>query len=76
MWIAVLVTMAFAVGRFAIEPRLNLPTETGSYEAFVHLWVGGLVGFWWSNRDKRYLGLAAGITVFEVVMFIVQKRWV
>lgn len=70
-----LVTLAFAIGRFLIEPRFDLPTATGSYEAFVHLWVGGLFGYWWVHRDRSmYLWLAIFITALEVVMFVVQKK--
>lgn len=77
MTFAWLVTLAFGIGRFLIEPRFDLPTATGSYEAFVHLWVGGLIGYWWATRrghGSLYLYLAIFITLLEVVMFVVQKK--
>lgn len=70
----ILITLAFGLMRFFITPRLNLPTATGSYEAFVHLFVGGLFCGWLVDRSKRlWLGLAIALTGLEVVMFIVQK---
>jgi len=49
------VTIIVAVLRFIITPRLNLPTAEGSYEAFAHLFVGGLFGAWIVTTDwKRY----------------------
>lgn len=46
MWKCLVVWITFVLGllRFWITPRLNLPTAIGSYEAFSHLWVGGLFG--------------------------------
>lgn len=37
-------TLFLAGIRFTIIPRLDLPTAVGSYEAFAHLWAGGLFG--------------------------------
>lgn len=64
------------VGRFMIEPRLDIPTLAGSYEAFAHLVVGALIGVWLGGRKGDYpdaLLAAIGLTLFEVVMFSIQK---
>lgn len=65
------------IGRILIEPRLDLPTATGSYEAVVHLYVGWLLGAWWVSRkiksESAYLWMAILLTIFEVVMFVYQK---
>lgn len=68
-----LITLAFGVMRFFITPRLDLPTMTGCYEAFVHLFVGGLIGAYIVKRNSVWLVLAVCITILEVVMFLVQK---
>lgn len=75
------------MGRMLIVPRLDLPTATGSYEAFAHLFVGYLIGAWWRDRQVgKLLGWYKGIapyglvaillTAFEVIIFVVQKRMV
>lgn len=53
------VTLFFGLLRFVITPRLDLPTATGSYEAFAHLWVGGLIG---------------AAVAFHLCVFIIQGR--
>lgn len=44
MIFVIILSTIVATLRFFITPRLNLPTWEGSYEAFSHLWVGGLIG--------------------------------
>lgn len=68
------------LGRFAIEPRLELPTREGTYEAFAHLFVGGLFGAWLALcktkaqcKGRWCLALALGLSLFELAMFIYQK---
>ena len=82
----VLLALACAGGRFVIVPRLDLPTATGCYESFAHLFVGFLIGVWavvagspGSPRERddwRRLcqWLVIGLTLLEVVVFAVQKR--
>lgn len=77
------IALLVALGRFTIEPQLCLPIWEGSYEALAHLYVGALIGYWLARRgtvrekvDGRgrcCLDLAIGLTVFEVVMFVLQK---
>lgn len=71
------------IGRLLIEPRLSVPTWEGSYEALAHLYVGGLIGWWWKRRDLacekidgkgfKCLMLAVALSLFELVMFLYQK---
>ena len=82
----VLLALICAGGRFLIVPRLNLPTDEGSYEAFSHLLVGFLIGVWsvvagspGSPRERddwRRLCkcLVISLTLLEIVMFAIQKR--
>jgi hypothetical protein len=81
--LTIVLSALVVLGRFVIEPRLDLPTLEGSYEAFSHLYVGGLFGFWWARRGHiservyadglRALILAVGLSLFELAMFIYQK---
>lgn len=70
----IIVTLAIAIGRFYITPRLDLPTTTGTYEAIAHLFVGGLFGAWLMDRCQWvWLCLALGVSLLELVMFLIQK---
>jgi hypothetical protein len=88
VWIAVAATI---LGRLLIEPRLDLPTKEGIYEAFAHLFVGLLLGAawqlqkwstpfygWvhalrWAWKFNWYYHLAIYLSIFELVMFLLQK---
>lgn len=79
----VLLALICAGGRFLIVPRLDLPTATGCYESFAHLFVGFLIGVWSGSPgsprerdDWRRLckWIVIGLTLLEVVAFAVQKR--
>jgi len=83
--VIIFIGLLTVVGRMLIVPRLDLPTATGSYEAFAHLFVGFLIGAWWRDRQVgKLLGWYQGVTpyglvvilltAFEVIMFVVQKR--
>lgn len=70
-WLAVLLvvaTVAFGVGRAFVTGGhpLSLP---GSYQAFAHLFVGGLIGAWIVCRDRLLLGMAAGLIAVELLAF-------
>jgi hypothetical protein len=72
--VLVLLTLVVAGVRCLMAPRLDLPTAQGSYEAFAHLFVGGLFGAWVVRRTKLlWLVLAASVSILELVLFIVQK---
>ena len=59
-WIIFALAVAVAVGRIFIVPRLtHIPSPEMSYEAFAHLFVGGLVGVsWydWHNKQATLYG--------------------
>lgn len=75
--------VVLVVGRFLITPRLDVPTMVGCYEAFAHLFVGGLFGVWFNRKGTRAeaicpigfdcLVLAIALSLFELVMFLIQK---
>lgn len=62
-----LVALAMAVLRFFIPTRDLSPS--GSYEAFAHLFVGGLLGAWLATKKCKYLKVAVFLTVIELIAF-------
>jgi hypothetical protein len=77
-WIIFALAAAVAVGRIFITPRLtNIPSTEMSYEAFAHLFVGGLIGISWYNwHDEEatlYGRIGWGLAFWELGCFIVQK---
>ena len=66
--VLVLLTLVVAGLRCLMAPRLDLPTAQGSYEAFAHLFVGGLFGAWMlvSVFVGRPAQLTLGRTIAEV----------
>jgi hypothetical protein len=69
-----IIAIIFGALRLVVQPRLSIPTVEGSYEAFVHLFVGGLIGAWLVKRDKWiWLVIAIVISLLEVIVFTVQK---
>jgi hypothetical protein len=72
-WRTILVSLGCllcAVGRFLIPGHaLSLP---GTYEAFAHLWVGGLLGAWCCSRNWRLLAAVGLLSVLEVVLFLLR----
>lgn len=81
--LVILSTVVVIVGRFMITPRLDVPTPEGSYEAFAHLFVAGLFGYWWARKGTRAeaiypeghncMLLAVILSLFELAMFLYQK---
>lgn len=76
----IFLTVLVILGRLLIEPRLDLPTFEGSYEAFAHLFVGYLFGvaFFYYKFDRRLknnfqLWIGVILSVFELIMFLYQK---
>lgn len=70
--------IAIAVGRIFITPRLtHIPSLEMSYEAFAHLFVGGLIGVsWYDWNDKRatlYGRIGWALALWELAWFMVQK---
>lgn len=64
---------ALAVG--IIRPFLTshpLSAE-GSYEAFAHLFVGGLIGAWLVTRERLYLRLVVGLSIVELASALFKR---
>ena len=74
--LVVLLAIILGVGRFLITPRLNLPTAEGVYEAFAHLFIGALIGAAAVRRSRLYVTVVVGLTLIELVAFLVQRRGV
>jgi hypothetical protein len=76
----VVVAALTALGRIFISPRLtNIPTITGTYEAFAHMFVGFLILVWFYDRKellgptKLYGWIGLGLGLWEAGWFLVQK---
>lgn len=70
---AILSAVLVVVGRLLIVPRLDLPTAEGCYESFAHLYVGGLFGYAIGVKRWPWALMAIGLSLFELVCFLVQK---
>jgi cyanate permease len=44
----------------------------GSYEAFAHLFVGGLIGAWLMTRERLYLLLVVGLSIVELASALLK----
>jgi hypothetical protein len=67
----IFVALVFAVARFFMPTHPLSPH--GSYEAFAHLFVGGLIGAWLVSRKPLYGLLAIALTLLELVAFFTLK---
>lgn len=68
-WLLVLVAVAFGVGRFSISIPPHPLSLPGTYEAFAHLFIGGLIGAWLASKNRFYLFLFLILTIVELVAF-------
>jgi hypothetical protein len=76
--ILIALTVAFAIGRIFITPRLtNIPSVEQSFETFAHLFVGGLIGISWYDRKSEiaqlYGWLGWVLSLWELGWWIAQK---
>jgi len=76
-WVAILLTFAF---RVLITPRLHVPSFAGTYEAFSHLFIGGLLGCWLidpqgktGHNTKLWALLALGSSLWELAWYLAQR---
>lgn len=72
IFVLIVVVIAFSVARFFMPTHPLSPS--GSYQAFAHLFVGGLIGIWIHSKDKFgedvwYGLLALALTVVELIAF-------
>jgi hypothetical protein len=69
--LAALIAVAIgAIRPFLVSHPLSLE---GSYEAFAHLFIGALIGAWFANRDRLFLGLVIGLSLVELVSAITKR---
>lgn len=62
-----IVAITFGIARFFMPTHaLSGP---GTYEAFAHLFLGGLIGAWLASKDWFYLALVIALTAVELVAF-------
>ena len=69
-WLLFAIVLAFAVARFLVPAVPIDLAVTGVFKDFAHLFVGGLFGAWLATWERKYLLLAVGLTVVEVVAFV------
>ena len=70
---ALIVLAALAVG--IVRPFLTAHplSAEGIYEAFAHLFVGGLIGAWLVTRARLYLGLVTGLSIVELASALLKR---
>ncbi len=69
--ILVVATVILAMLRFQMPSHeLSWP---GTYEAFAHLFVGGLIGAYLATRDITFMVLVGILTLVEVVAFFTLR---
>ncbi len=67
----VLVCVVFSVLRFFMPTHsLSLP---GTYQAFAHLFIGGLIGAWLVSKEKSYLFMLLALSAVELVAFFTLR---
>lgn len=73
--VVVLLVVVTAVGRLFITPRLtHIPSAEMSYEAFAHLFCGGLIGVHLYDRTQKLYGyMGWGLAFWELGCFLIQK---
>ena len=65
-------TLFIFVGRFTIPTRTNF-SWPGTYEAFAHIALGSLLTYGILKRLKYFYIMFGVLTVFELVMVIINK---
>lgn len=66
--VLLVISLGVGIGRFFIPKHgLSLP---GTYEAFAHLFVGGLIGVWLATKNKTYLYLVLSLSAVELFAFL------
>lgn len=74
IYVVVFVTACFGIARF-IVPVEGKIVKKDFFKDFAHLWVGGLFGAAINAQTDPVLwSLAVGLTVLEVVAFVVRKK--
>lgn len=69
-YILILIAVLFGVARFFMPSHAL--SAAGTYEAFAHLFLGGLIGAWLVSRNWVYLFLILTLTAVETVAFFTK----
>ena len=69
-YLLALLVAVFTVVRFQIPTHALSPV--GAYEAFAHLFVGGLFGAAMAAKKWNYFWFATALTVVEVIAFFTR----
>lgn len=66
-------SLIFTVGRFFVPHQS--PSLPGTYQAFAHLFVGGLLGAYFADRQERHdcLYIALSLSGVELLAFLVSR---
>jgi hypothetical protein len=65
------IALIFLIARFFMPTHPLSPH--GTYEAFAHLFVGGLFGAWMVSKLKIYLILALIMSAGELAAFLILR---
>jgi hypothetical protein len=66
-YILLVAALVFSVLRFFMPTHsLSFP---GTYEAFAHLFLGGLIGAWAVSKEKFYMFLVVALSLVELAAF-------
>ncbi len=71
-YVLILLVLGFSAARFFMPSHPVSPH--GTYEAFAHLLVGGLIGAWLVTMQKLYGFLALVFSLVEVAAFFALKK--
>jgi hypothetical protein len=75
LWFVLLVFLSLVIGglRF-ILPVSGQVVKADIYKDCAHLFVGGLFGAALATGDMEYWIMAVGLTLLEVVAFVVRRK--
>lgn len=69
-YMLIIIALLFGIARFFIPTH---PVSAfGSYEAFAHLFLGGLIGAWLVTRKWSYLFIILALTAVETFVFFTK----
>ena len=68
----IILLIAFAIGLARFQIASTPVTAAGSYQAFAHLFVGGVFGAAIALRNKYYMAIGVGLSLLELFCFITR----
>ncbi len=69
-YMLIVIAVIFGVARFFMPSHAL--SAAGSYEAFAHLFLGGLIGAWVVSKERFYLFLILALSLVETVAFFTK----